>query len=226
MNITARGAIESAERVIRRTLREHVPTALACSFGGPSGMVLLDMTMRVDPHVPVFYLDTGLLFDDVRALIERARERYGIDPIAVKPSLSLDEQAERYGAALWERDPDRCCTLRKVEPHRAFVRGYAAWLTGIRRAQSPLRRSLAPMSVDDDGITKVSPLFSWTDDDIEHYVAAYDVPLNALHAEGYPSVGCVPCTRAVALGEDPRAGRWAGFEKTECGLHSRTAEAR
>lgn len=182
------------------------------------------MTMRVDPHVPVFYLDTGLLFDEVRALTARARERYGIDPIAMTPAQSLDEQAERYGAALWERDPDLCCALRKVEPYRAFMRGYAAWLTGIRRTQSAVRREVAPMSVDDDGITKVSPLFDWTDDDIEQYVAAYDVPVNALHAQGDPGVGCVPCTRAVAPGEDARARRWVA--KTECGLHVRTAAAR
>lgn len=226
MNITARSAIESAERLIRRTLRTHAPTALACSFGGTSGMVLLDMTMRVDPRVPVFYLDTGLLFDEVRALIVRAGERYGIAPIAVTPALSLDEQAERFGAALWERDPDRCCALRKVAPHRDFVRGYAAWLTGIRRAQSASRRDVAPVSVADDGSTKVSPLFDWTDDDLREYVDAYDVPVNALHARGYASVGCVPCTRAVAPGEDPRAGRWSGFAKTECGLHDGPARSR
>jgi phosphoadenosine phosphosulfate reductase len=214
-------AVESAAEIIRRTLHDHPSrVALACSFGGPSGMALLDLTLRVDPTIPVYYLDTGLLFAETYALIERVSRRYGVAPIAVRPELSVEAQAARYGPALWATDPDRCCSLRKVGPNRAFLRTFDAWLTGVRRAQSATRSDLDPLQPDADGIYKVSPLYDWSDDDVWRYVNANGVPVNALHAEGYPSIGCVPCTRAVAPGEGPRAGRWAGFEKTECGIHA------
>lgn len=221
MNTTADRAAESAEQIVRRTLQEHPSrVALACSFGGPSGMALLDLTLRVDPTVPVYYLDTGLLFAETYALIELVSRRYGITPIAVRPELSVEAQAVRYGPALWASDPDRCCALRKISPNRAFLRTFDAWLTGVRRAQSAIRSDLDPVQPDADGISKVSPLYDWTDDDVWRYLNANGVPVNALHAEGYPSIGCVPCTRPVAPGEGPRDGRWAGFAKTECGIHA------
>ncbi|HEY4440669.1 MAG TPA: phosphoadenylyl-sulfate reductase, partial [Candidatus Elarobacter sp.] len=194
--------------------------ALACSFGGPSGMALLDLTLQIDPAIPVYYVDTGLLFRETYALIERVARRYGIAPIAVKPELSVEGQAERYGPALWASDPDRCCALRKVEPHRAFLRTFDAWLTGVRRTQSATRADLDPVQTDADGIYKVSPLYDWSDDDVWAYVNRRHVPVNPLHAEGYPSIGCVPCTRPVAPGQGQRDGRWAGFAKTECGIHA------
>lgn len=193
--------------------------ALACSFGGPSGMALLDLVLRIDGAVPVYYVDTGLLFAQTHELVERASRRYGIAPVALRAELSVQEQAEQYGEALWARDPDACCAIRKVAPHRAFVAGYDAWLTGIRRAQSHTRAEIDPVARDGERLTKVSPLFDWTDEDVWAYVNAYDVPVNALHGDGYPSIGCMPCTRRVAPGEDARSGRWAGFGKTECGLH-------
>jgi phosphoadenosine phosphosulfate reductase len=196
--------------------------ALACSFGGPSGMVLLDLALRLDRSLPVYYLDTGLLFPETYALVERVARRYEIAPRAVRPELSLATQARRYSDALWARDPDRCCALRKVDPQRAFLRNYDAWLSGVRRAQSPTRGALQPYAVDDDGITRVSPLYDWSDEDVWGYINECDVPVNVLHADGYPTIGCVPCTRPVALGEDQRAGRWAGFAKTECGIHERS----
>jgi phosphoadenosine phosphosulfate reductase len=221
VNSSAIRAVESAERIVRQTLRDHASrVALACSFGGPSGMALLDLTLRIDPSVPVYYLDTGLLFPETHALVERVAKRYDITPIAVRPELSVAAQGERYGEALWSTDPDRCCALRKVAPNRAFLRTFDAWLTGIRRAQSTTRTDLDPIQSDADGIYKVSPLFDWTDDDVWGYVNANGVPVNALHSEGYPSIGCFPCTRPVAPGEGGRDGRWAGFAKTECGLHA------
>ncbi len=200
--------------------------ALACSFGGPSGMVLLDVTMQIDRSVPVYYLDTGLLFDATHDLIARVHERYAIEPIAVRPELSVEAQGERHGQALWASDPDRCCALRKVEPHRAFMRGFDAWMTAIRRAQSQTRENVIPVDRDADGLTKVSPLYDWTDEDVWSVIEAREIPVNALHAAGYPSIGCIPCTRPVADGADPRSGRWAGFMKTECGLHPATTAGR
>lgn len=212
-------AAARATEIVAKTLADRPGrVALACSFGGPAGMVLLDLVVRLDDRVPVYYLDTGLLFPETYALVERAARRYGITPRAVRPELSLGAQAAAYGEALWERDPDRCCAVRKVEPNRAFVAGFDAWLTGIRRAQTVQRADVLPV-VRDGAVEKISPLYDWSDAELWAYVNAHDVPLNALHAEGYPSIGCVPCTRRPVDPADPRSGRWAGFGKTECGLH-------
>ncbi|GAC1410912.1 MAG: phosphoadenylyl-sulfate reductase [Candidatus Velthaea sp.] len=198
--------------------------ALACSFGAPAGMSLLDIALRVAPDIAVYYIDTGMLFPETYALVERAGARYGIVPHALASDLSLDHQAAQYGDALWTRDPDRCCALRKVVPQRAFLRDFDAWMTGIRRVDGPTRSLIEPF-VADGALTKVSPLFDWTHDEVAAYVAEHDVPVNALNAQGFPSVGCTPCTRAVRPGEDSRAGRWPGFVKTECGLHVTDAVA-
>ncbi|MBV8642386.1 MAG: phosphoadenylyl-sulfate reductase [Candidatus Eremiobacteraeota bacterium] len=208
-----------AERVIRDAIVRHGGrVAVACSFGGPSGMALLDLVQRIDRTLPVYYIDTGLLFPETYALVARAGRRYGIAPVALQPALTVAEQDARYGAALWERDPDACCALRKVAPHRAFLRGYGAWLTAIRRDQSATRAEIEPVADDGAGLVKVSPLFDWSEADVWAYVNAHDVPVNPLLADGYPSLGCIPCTRRASA-DDPRAGRWTGFAKTECGLH-------
>lgn len=140
--------------------------------------------------------------------------------IRVEPVVSLDEQAAAYGPALWSREPDRCCALRKVEPLRRFLQGYRAWITGLRRQQSPTRAGTRPVEWDQRfGLVKVNPLFRWSRDEVWRYIRDHDVPYNPLHDRGYPSIGCWPCTTPVAPGEDERAGRWRGFHKTECGLH-------
>jgi phosphoadenosine phosphosulfate reductase len=169
----------------------------------------------------VFYLDTELLFPQTYETIERVKARYGIEPVAVAPELDLAAQAAAYGDALWARDPDRCCALRKVEPQRRFLQRYDAWITGLRRDQSATRADVKYVDFDAEpaGLAKISPLADWNDDDCRDYLREHDVPYNTLADEGYPSVGCVPCTRR-ARSETPRAGRWAGFAKTECGLHA------
>ncbi len=212
----ARAVLESA----LETYRDRI--VLACSFGGPTGMVLLDLVAKIDPTVPVCYIDTGLLFPQTYALIERVRQRYGIEPIAVAPELDLRAQAERYGEALWAADPDRCCAMRKVEPQRAFLAGYSAWITGLRRDQSAGRRDVRHVEQDANqpGLVKISPLADWSEADCWTYIRANDVPYNPLHDDDYPSIGCAPCTRRVRKGEDSRAGRWADYTKTECGLHA------
>lgn len=193
---------------------------MACSFGGPTGMVLLDMAMRVEPTIPVYFLDTGLLFAETHALIERVRSRYGINPIAVRPAQSVSEQAQTHGEKLWLRDPNACCHLRKVEPQAHFLRDYDAWISGLRRDQSVTRDHTEIVEHDARfGLTKICPLAMWTERMVWTYVRTHDVPYNELHDRGYPSAGCTPCTRAIAAGEDVRAGRWPGFAKVECGLH-------
>ena len=214
--------IARAETIVDNALSHYAgKIALACSFGGPAGMVLLDMIAKRDVSVPVYFLDTGLLFDETYALVDRVRERYGIEPIAVRPELTVAQQNVRYGEALWARDPDACCNLRKVVPQRQFLANFDAWITGIRRDQSASRTNVDVVSHDDStGLAKIAPLAEWTSNDIWTYVAAHDVPYNPLNDRGYPSLGCTHCTRAVAPNEDPRAGRWSGTNKLECGLHA------
>ena len=194
--------------------------ALACSFSGPTGMVALDMAMDIDRTIPVYVIDTGLLFPQTYALVERAAKRYRIEPVVVRAAISLEEQERRYGRALWESDPDTCCRLRKVDPQREFLRGYAAWIAGIRRDQTPHRENLHAVSWDETfGLVKIAPFADWGEAQLWEYIRERDVPYNALHDAGYPSIGCTHCTRAIAPGAGPRDGRWPGRPKTECGLH-------
>jgi phosphoadenosine phosphosulfate reductase len=193
---------------------------LACSFGGPSGVVALDMVLTIDPTTPIYYLDTGVLFKETYDLVGRVSERYGIEPIAVASPLSLDEQRRVHGEALWNVNPDACCAIRKVEPQRAFLREYDAWITGLRRDQAPTRSSVPVVQWDAQfELVKVNPFAHWDERMTWAYIRAHDLPYNALHDRGYPSLGCTHCTRAVAPGEDLRAGRWADRDKVECGLH-------
>lgn len=193
--------------------------SLASSFGAED-MCLIEMLSRVTSHPRVFYLDTGVLFPETYQLIEATVAKYGFRPERVLPLLTLQDQAEHYGEALWARDPDSCCGIRKVEPLTRYLRGVSAWITGIRRDQTPFRANAQVVEIDPKfSVIKVNPLVRWTQDDVWRYVKEHDVPYNPLHDQGYPSIGCWPCTRQVKAGQDPRAGRWANTEKTECGLH-------
>jgi phosphoadenosine phosphosulfate reductase len=211
----------SAETVLLWAKEQFAPDiSLACSFGGPSGMVLVDLAARVDLGAEIFYLDTNLLFPETYAVRDAISARYGINPIGYQSRLTLGEQAEQHGEALWLTDPDRCCYLRKVEPNERALAGKRAWVSGIRRDQSATRR-FVPIVEWDDGfdLVKLNPLATWSEADVWAYIRENNITYNPLHDDGYPSIGCVPCTRRVAPGEDPRAGRWASFEKTECGIH-------
>jgi phosphoadenosine phosphosulfate reductase len=223
-------AIENAARtlenaapkeIVRWALRTYAPRiVLACSFGGPTGIALLDVALKIDRTTPVYYLDTGLLFPETYALVDRIAEKYDIVPIPVRPALGIAEQRAAFGPALWERDPDACCALRKLEPQSDFLAGYDAWISGIRRDQTSTRRDVPVVQWDAQfGLVKINPFARWDEAMIWAYVRFHDLPYNALNDGGFPSVGCTPCTRAVAPGEDARAGRWPGFGKTECGLH-------
>jgi len=194
--------------------------ALANSFSGATDMALTDMTVKLGLRFEVFYLDTELLFPETYALIEETRRRYGIEPVAYHARQTVAEQAAEHGDALWARDPDRCCYLRKVEPIGRALAGKSAWITGMRRDQSAARANTPILQWDASfELLKLNPMADWTEEQTWDYVRRHDVPVNALHAQNYPSIGCMPCTRPVMPGEDPRAGRWAGSMKTECGLH-------
>ena len=215
----------SAEQILQWTAREFgSDIALSCSFGGGSGMVLVDLVARLHIPAEVFFLDTGLLFPETYALVGEVKRRYGIDVTAIRPRLSLEEQASQHGPALWASDPDLCCYWRKVEPMERALAGKRAWISGIRRDQSSTRAAVPVAAWDDAyGVVKVNPLASWTEADVQAYIKTHHVPYNPLADQGYASIGCVPCTRPVQIGEHARSGRWAGFGKTECGLHVREA---
>ena len=212
---------EGPEAVLRwASERYGEGLTMACSFGGTSGMALVDMASKLGLPIEVFFLDTGFLFPETYALVGEVERRYGIRAVAYHPALSPEEQAAELGEALWSSAPDMCCALRKVEPNYRALAGRGAWVTGLRRDQSSDRRGVRPVEWDwKFGLAKINPLAAWTQDQVSGYIREHDVPYNALHDQGYPSIGCTHCTRAVAPGEDPRAGRWSGFSKTECGLH-------
>jgi phosphoadenylyl-sulfate reductase (thioredoxin) len=197
----------------------------AIRFGtgfGREGCALVDMIARHRLPVDVFTLDTGLLFPETYALWRRLEARYGVVIRPVRPALTVAQQAAIFGERLWERDPDRCCGLRKVAPLRAALEGAQAWVTSIRRDQTADRAGAGVLEWDERfALVKVNPLASWTSADVRAYLEAHDVPTSPLHERGYPSIGCLPCTTPVAAGEPARSGRWRGTEKTECGLHSR-----
>ena len=188
---------------------------------GAEGCVIIDLIAREKLGIEIVTLETGLLFPETYALWRRLEERYGIAIRGVRPRLSVAEQAQRHGARLWESAPDRCCALRKVEPLEAALQGYDAWVSAIRRDQTRERATTQVVETDTrgPGRLKINPLAAWTSADVWAHVRLHDVPTNVLHERGYPSIGCWPCTSAVADGEDPRAGRWRGREKKECGLH-------
>jgi phosphoadenosine phosphosulfate reductase len=214
------------EDILRWAVEEFQPgLTLACSFGGPSGMVLLDMVMKIDPTVEVFYLDTDFLFPETYHLRDVCQQRYGFKPIGYKSLLTPDEQAAHYGEALWLRDPDRCCELRKVEPNTRALAGKHAWISGMRRDQAVTRRNISIVEWDAKfELVKLNPLAAWDEKRVWSYIVANDVPYNPLHDRGYPSIGCIHCTLPVNPGDDPRSGRWAGFDKIECGIQQGTLE--
>ena len=191
---------------------------------GAEGCLLVDIIGRHRLPIRMIVLDTGLLFPETYELWRQLETKYGVAIHAVHPELTLDRQAAQYGARLWESDPDECCALRKVAPLQQALRGKDAWITSIRRDQTHTRASNRVVERDATfGLVKVNPLVAWRAEDVTAYLKEHDVPSNPLHAEGYPSIGCMPCTSPVAPGEDPRSGRWRGRVKTECGLHARPA---
>lgn len=195
--------------------------ALATSFG-PTGIVLMHLIQQIRPEITIFYLDTGLLFPETYALRDELTVRLKLQFTPVLPHLSLEEQTAQYGLDLWSCQPNLCCYLRKVEPLHSFLAARRAWITGIRRDQTALRASAEPVEWDDaNGLIKLNPLAGWSTTQVWAYINAHNLPFNALHRQNYPSIGCWPCTQPVAPGQDARAGRWPGWDKSECGIHLR-----
>jgi phosphoadenosine phosphosulfate reductase len=199
--------------------------AIGTSFQG-AGLVTIDHAVRAGLGLPVFTLDTGLLFPETYALKERLEKFWGIPIEAVKPDLSVDQQASEYGAELWKKAPVACCTLRKVEPLKKKFGEIAVWITGLRRQQSEGREKTRVFELyhydvlRDLYILKANPMAGWSREDVWEYLRQHGIPYNPLHDRGYRSIGCWPCTRPTAEGESERAGRWTGFDKSECGIHT------
>jgi len=193
--------------------------AISSAFGA-EGMVLIDMASRLHKDFRLFTIDTEFLFPETYQLMDRIEERYGVTIEKVYSQLSPEEQERTRGSALWSRDPDLCCQLRKVEPLQRKLGELNAWITSIRREQTSARSGAAKIEWDTKfGLVKINPIVDWTSKQVWRYIHDHDVPYNELHNQDYPSIGCTHCTRAVRPGEDARAGRWPGFAKTECGLH-------
>jgi phosphoadenosine phosphosulfate reductase len=192
---------------------------MATAFGA-EGCCLIHMLAEIDPAVRIFNLDTGYQFAETLQLRERIKDRYGIEVELIRPELSVPEYETKHHGPLYVLQPDQCCHDRKIIPLRGALQGYEAWISAIRRDQTGHRAKAAVVQWDAKfGLVKVNPLLTWTKPDVWTFIAEHDVPYNPLHDQGYPSIGCWPCTKPVANGEDERAGRWAGTEKKECGLH-------
>jgi phosphoadenylyl-sulfate reductase (thioredoxin) len=212
----------SAQAILEWSAERFAPRITFATGFGMEGCVLIDLIARASLPISLFTLDTGLLFPETYELWRRLEDRYQVTIAAVRPDQTVEEQSSAEGPALWGSDPDRCCELRKMQPLRRTLAGFDAWLSAIRRDQTPDRADAPVVSWDGKfGLVKVNPLVRWTADDVRSYVRQHDVPYNPLHDQGYPSIGCHPCTSPVGEGEDPRAGRWRGREKKECGLHLR-----
>jgi len=193
---------------------------IASGFG-PEGIALIDIAARVQPEFRVFTLDTDFLFPETYELMERIEKRYRIRVERLKSALTSEDQEILHGPALWSRDPDACCNLRKVEPLRNKLSQLRAWVTSIRRDQTSARANALKVEWDAKfHLVKVNPLADWSAGRVWKYIHDHDLPYNPLHDRDYPSIGCTHCTRSVQPGEDARAGRWSGFNKTECGLHT------
>ncbi|KWR72850.1 phosphoadenylyl-sulfate reductase [Glutamicibacter nicotianae] len=209
----------TAEQVVAFAA-EHLgadEVAVACSM---ADAVLPHLVAAQLPKVDVLFLETGYHFAETHGTRDEVARTLDVNVVDVLPELSVAEQDEKFGKDLFSRDPAACCQLRKMDPLARSLSGYSAWFTGVRRDEAPTR-SNTPLVVFDEkhGLVKFNPVAPWNFDQLIGYATEHQVPVNLLLSNGYPSIGCQPCTRPVAEGEDPRAGRWAGLSKTECGIH-------
>jgi phosphoadenosine phosphosulfate reductase len=206
----------SAEEVLEYMVEQYHPRLyVACSFQKEAS-VIMDMLLKIEPGARFFTLDTGVLFPETYDTWKRLEDRYGVK-VEVHQGMTLARQAELHGDELWNREPDACCSIRKVEPLKEALSQVDAWISGLRRDQSPSRRATEKLHWDKKhGLWKANPLADWSEKDVWRYISENDVPYNDLHDRGYASVGCTHCTLPGA----GRAGRWAGTDKIECGLHA------
>ncbi|HEX4215749.1 MAG TPA: phosphoadenylyl-sulfate reductase [Candidatus Dormibacteraeota bacterium] len=191
-----------------------------CVTSSMADPVVLHLASRALPGIDVVFLDTGYHFAETLVTRDLVADTYDVNVLNVVPEQTVAEQDATHGARLHDRDPDLCCNLRKVRPLQRALEGYDAWITGLRRDESPSRAGTRIVAWDPRrGKVKISPIARWTEEQVEAYIAEHKLLFNPLLADGYASIGCQPCTRRTLPGEDPRSGRWAGLLKTECGIH-------
>jgi phosphoadenosine phosphosulfate reductase len=208
------------QEILRWAVDAFYPKLTMATAFGAEGCCLIHMLAEIRPDVRIFNLETGYQFQETLDLRERIKDRYGIEVEYVLPELTVAEYEEEHGGPLYRHRPDQCCYDRKIVPLRRAVVGYVAWISAIRRDQTSDRAIADVVGWDAKfDLVKVNPLLGWTKKDVWSFVLKHDIPYNPLHDEGFPSIGCWPCTQAVGAGEDERAGRWAGMKKKECGLH-------
>ena len=207
---------ELLDLAITRHFRERI--AAVSSFGAEAAL-LLDMIARIDPATPVIFLETGKHFPETLRYRDRLIAKLGLSGVRNERPDAADRRQTDPDGHLWSRSPDACCGLRKVRPLERALAGFDAWITGRKRFQASSREALPRLELA-DGRVKVNPLADWTQADVDAAFEARDLPRHPLVDQGYPSIGCLPCTRRVGEGEDARAGRWSGMEKTECGIHN------
>ena len=216
-------ALEQAtpQEILRWAVERYAPKFTMATAFGPEGMTIIHMLAEIAPETPVFNLDTGYQFEETLQLRERVKQRYGMEVELKRPELSVVEYEAAHGGPVYKTDPNQCCHDRKIVVLKQAAVGFDAWASAIRRDQSP-DRATAPIVAWDKkfGLVKISPLANWTKKQVWGLISQHDIPYNPLHDQGYTSVGCWPCTRSILPGEDERAGRWSGFAKTECGLHT------
>ena len=211
---------KSPQEILRWAVEVFHPRLTMATAFGAEGCCLIHMVAEIEPAVHIFNLETGYQFPETLELRERIKDRYGIEVVFVRPETTVAEYEALHGGPLYVTSPDRCCHDRKVVPLRRAVAGYAAWISAIRRDQTIHRAAADLVQLDAKfGLIKVNPLLPWTKRDVWDFIVKNDVPYNPLHDEGYPSIGCWPCTRPVGDGENDRAGRWSDSQKKECGLH-------
>jgi phosphoadenosine phosphosulfate reductase len=210
----------SPQEILRWAVDTYHPRLTMATAFGAEGCCLIHMLAEIEPGIRIFNLDTGYQFPDTLATRERIRERYGVEVELVRPETTGAEYEAEHGGPLYNIRPDQCCHDRKVLPLRRALVGFEAWISAIRRDQTADRAAASIVQWDAKfNLMKVNPLLTWTRRDVWSFIHRHDIPYNPLHDQGYPSIGCWPCTRPVKEGEDERAGRWAGTRKKECGLH-------
>ncbi|MFO1066847.1 MAG: phosphoadenylyl-sulfate reductase [Pirellulales bacterium] len=215
--------LESAtpQQILRWAADRFSPHFTMATAFGPEGMCIIHMLAEIAPDTPIFNLDTGYQFQETLELRDRVKERYGISVEFKRAKQSVQEYEAANGGPVYTHDPNRCCLERKVKVLEEAARGYHAWASAIRRDQSADRAKAPIVGWDKKfGLVKVSPLANWTKKEVWALITSEQIPYNPLHDQGFTSIGCRPCTRSVLPGEDERAGRWSGFAKTECGLHT------
>ncbi|MFN8459526.1 MAG: phosphoadenylyl-sulfate reductase [Anaerolineae bacterium] len=213
----------SAPEILQWAWETFGSSVAASSSFQTQSVPLLHLIAQICPDMPVIFLDTEFHFPETLHFRDELQERFSLNIMTVRPVIGRNELATRYGVSLPEHDPDLCCYMHKVEPMQRALAGFQAWISGTRRDQTEHRQQQAMLERLPDGLLKIQPMLNWTKSEINAYIEQYDLPRHPLFGQGYRSIGCAPCTQP-SFSEDDRAGRWAGLDKTECGLHTKLRE--